>query len=184
MGTNDDKDSNSSDAALFREAIGETKPLKANKRFTTTSKPRPKRSARAASEPASAPSHSNPPALSAHDESDFGRRLLFKKPSVSRSKMRELTRGKLRVDAAIDLHGLRADRARRELDSFLTECLNRKLECVRIVHGKGYGSGDRGPVLKTLTREYLSNVDTVLAFSSALDKDGGTGAVYVLLDVN
>jgi len=184
MGTNDDKDSNSSDAALFREAIGETTPLKANKRFTTTSKPRSRRIARAISEPASAPSRGNPPAVSAQDESDFGRRLIFKKPSVSRRKMRELTRGKLRADAAIDLHGLSADKARRELESFLNECLNRKLECVRIVHGKGYGSGERGPVLKRLTREYLSNADTVLAFSSALDKDGGTGAVYVLLDVN
>ena len=182
MGTDDDNDNNSSDAALFRKAIGGTKPLDANKRFMSAHSPQPQRRVRRAAEHVPNTQEQRPPAGTSDAASDYGRRLLFKDPSVPRSKMRELTRGKLQIDAAIDLHGLRAERAKRELHSFLSECLQRNLECIRIVHGKGFRSGDKGPVLKTLTREFLSNQDSVLAFCSALDRDGGTGAVYVLLD--
>ena len=52
---------------------------------------------------------------------------------------------------------------------------------VRIVHGKGLGSGPRGPVLKGAVNVWLRNSAAVLAFSSARPVDGGTGALYVLL---
>jgi hypothetical protein len=62
--------------------------------------------------------------------------------------------------------------------------------CLLIIHGKagaGYTdeSGDiRGAgqaLLKSHVNHWLQQVDDVLAFASALPKDGGTGAVYVLL---
>jgi len=49
------------------------------------------------------------------------------------------------------------------------------------VHGKGLRSGPRGPVLKHAVNTWLRKVDAVLAFASAPRRDGGTGAVYVLL---
>ena len=49
------------------------------------------------------------------------------------------------------------------------------------VHGKGLGSGDRGPVLKHAVNRWLRQWDCVLAFISTRQVDGGTGAVYVLL---
>jgi DNA-nicking Smr family endonuclease len=52
---------------------------------------------------------------------------------------------------------------------------------VRIVHGKGKRSGNRGPVLKHLVNHWLQRMDAVLAFGSARAVDGGSGAVYVLL---
>ena len=52
---------------------------------------------------------------------------------------------------------------------------------MRIIHGKGYRSGARGPVLKTAVNHWLRLHLDVLAFVSARAIDGGTGALYVLL---
>jgi DNA-nicking Smr family endonuclease len=51
---------------------------------------------------------------------------------------------------------------------------------VRIIHGKGRGSGEQ-PVLKQKANQWLRQKDEVLAFVTAPRWDGGTGAVYVLL---
>jgi DNA-nicking Smr family endonuclease len=49
------------------------------------------------------------------------------------------------------------------------------------VHGKGLRSGAKGPVLRELVNRTLHRYAPVLAFTSARQVDGGTGAVYVLL---
>ena len=58
---------------------------------------------------------------------------------------------------------------------------HRRLGCVRVIHGKGRGSGPRGPVLKHVVNHWLRRMDDVAAFATARPVDGGTGAVYVLL---
>ena len=116
-----------------------------------------------------------------HSATALGERLNFKRAHVPKSRMRALASGKLRIEAAIDLHGLTADRAERELRSFLEESMHERLACVRVIHGKGFGSGADGPVLKAMTDRYLRSVTEVEAFCSAPDRDGGTGATYVLL---
>ena len=50
-----------------------------------------------------------------------------------------------------------------------------------VVHGKGRGSGERGPVLKPSVNGWLRRWDNVLAFVSTPQVHGGTGAVFVLL---
>jgi DNA-nicking Smr family endonuclease len=55
---------------------------------------------------------------------------------------------------------------------------------VRIVHGKGLGSGTRGPILKRKVDTLLRSWDQVLAFVAARQVDGGTVAVYVLLSTD
>ena len=47
---------------------------------------------------------------------------------------------------------------------------------MRIVHGKGYRSGARGPVLKIAVNSWLKRHADVMAFTSARAIDGGTGA--------
>lgn len=71
--------------------------------------------------------------------------------------------------------------AQAALRAFLAESVNARRQCVRIVHGKGLRSGARGPVLKASVNRWLRQWDDVLAFVSAPTRDGGTGAVYVLL---
>jgi DNA-nicking Smr family endonuclease len=59
--------------------------------------------------------------------------------------------------------------------------LQRDARCLRIVHGKGLRSGASGPVLRQLVNGVLRRTAQVLAFTSARQVDGGTGALYVLL---
>ena len=50
-----------------------------------------------------------------------------------------------------------------------------------MVHGKAWGTTSDFPVLKSHTNAWLREWPGVLAFCSATDIDGGTGAVYILL---
>ncbi len=52
---------------------------------------------------------------------------------------------------------------------------------MRIIHGKGYGSKNREPVLKAKLRNWLMPRDEVLAFCQAPPHEGGGGALLVLL---
>jgi DNA-nicking Smr family endonuclease len=85
------------------------------------------------------------------------------------------------VAAELDLHGMTSELARSALREFMAECRRRDHRCVRIIHGKGRGSSNRGPVLKGKVNRWLRQRDDVLAFCSARPVDGGTGALYVLL---
>jgi DNA-nicking Smr family endonuclease len=112
---------------------------------------------------------------------ESGEELLFRRAGLSARLTDRLKRGEFAVGDEIDLHGLRAHEARDALRAFLAEAVKRRIGCVRVVHGKGLRSGPRGPVLKHAVNTWLRKVDAVLAFASAPRRDGGTGAVYVLL---
>ena len=71
--------------------------------------------------------------------------------------------------------------AQQELNEFIELVRSEGIRCVRIIHGKGYGSSNKGPVIKPLVNRWLQRRSEVLAFCSARPVDGGTGAVYVLL---
>lgn len=107
--------------------------------------------------------------------------LWHRREGVQLATMRKLRRGHYRCQAELDLHGMVVDVARHCLAVFLREALDSGYRCVRIVHGKGLRSGSRGPVLKIKVAGWLRQRDEVLAYCSARENDGGTGAVYVLL---
>jgi DNA-nicking Smr family endonuclease len=110
-----------------------------------------------------------------------GEELVFAREGVQSSLLRKLRRGQFRVQAEIDLHGLTVPEAKEALRGFLADALQHHIRCVRIIHGKGLRSGHRGPVLKGAVSSVLRRVGPVLAYVSARQVDGGTGAVYVLL---
>jgi DNA-nicking Smr family endonuclease len=103
---------------------------------------------------------------------------------LDRNVVRKLRRGEYALQAHIDLHGLNRDEARVKVDAFIRRMQAEGKRCVLIVHGRGLGSKDNIPVLKTKLAAWLTRGAMgrrVLAFSSARPSDGGTGAVYVLL---
>jgi DNA-nicking Smr family endonuclease len=112
---------------------------------------------------------------------ETGDELLFARPGMQHGVLRKLRRGQFSVRAELDLHGMTVPIARRVLAEFLAECRWARSGCVRIVHGKGRGSPQRQPVLKTKISGWLRQREEVLAFCSARPVDGGTGAVYVLI---
>jgi len=122
--------------------------------------------------------------LSEHfDPADMetGEELIFVRPGLQLRTLRKLRRGQIVVDAERDLHGMAVAVARGAIAAFLGECQRHRIQCARIIHGKGRGSRHRGPVLKQKVGGWLRQRDEVLAYCSARSCDGGTGAIYVLL---
>lgn len=118
------------------------------------------------------------------DEIESGDTLLYRMDGVQDGVLRRLRRGHYRIESELDLHGLNRDRAKLAVVQFLARCRERDLRCVRIVHGKGNGSPNSGPVLKALLGSWLRRRQDVLAYCTARVVDGGTGAIYVLLRAN
>lgn len=112
---------------------------------------------------------------------ESGDTLSYQAPGVQHGLLRKLRRGHYRIERELDLHGLNRDRAQAAVNQFLLLCHDQGLRCVRVIHGKGHGSPNSGPVIKTLLDGWLRKRRDVLAFCSARPVDGGTGAVYVLL---
>lgn len=107
--------------------------------------------------------------------------LSFRRSHIGLDVVRKLRRGGWAIQAQIDLHGLRRDAARLQLNAFIREAAENGLRCVRVVHGKGLGSPGREPVLKARVRSWLVQKNEVLAFVQARPAEGGSGALVVLL---
>jgi DNA-nicking Smr family endonuclease len=114
-------------------------------------------------------------------ELETGEELLFSRPGLQHSVLKKLRRGQYAIEAELDLHGLRVDEARQALTTFLHAALERGVKTVRIIHGKGHGSLHKQPILKGKVNHWLRQRSEILAFCSARPVDGGTGAIYVLL---
>ncbi|WP_428603219.1 Smr/MutS family protein [Sedimenticola sp.] len=112
---------------------------------------------------------------------ETGEELSFIRPGVQNRLFQELRRGKIPPEDMLDLHGLRVVEARKALAEFLAHAIRHRLRVVQIIHGKGYRSEDRQPILKQKINQWLRQREEVLAFCSAPRFDGGTGAAYVLL---
>lgn len=107
--------------------------------------------------------------------------LEFMRSGVQKSYLKQIRNGKIPIEDEIDLHGYRRDDARQTLLAFLDHAQVQQYRLLKIVHGKGYNSDDNRPVLKAMVNKWLQNIPEVLAFVSATPRDGGIGAVYVLL---
>lgn len=107
--------------------------------------------------------------------------LSFCREGIQNTVFKKLRSGNYRISDELDLHGASIKQAKLFLVYYLQEAAQFEGCCIRIVHGKGNRSGDKKPVLKTQVNHWLSEHERVLAFHSCKPKDGGTGAVYVLL---
>lgn len=116
-----------------------------------------------------------------HSYIETGDELSFIRSGVQQKVLKKLRRGHFSVEAELDLHGMIARIARLEVAKFLNQCRNYEIHCARIIHGKGYGSWQKEPILKNKLNRWLQLHNEVIAFCSARPMDGGTGAVYVLI---
>ena len=85
----------------------------------------------------------------------------------------------------LDLHGLTSERALIEIKHFIYECKKNKLSPILIIHGKGFGSENRIPVLKNLVEYYLATEgkNHIKYYSDAPINLGGSGAKIIYLDI-
>ncbi|KFN41706.1 Smr/MutS family protein [Arenimonas metalli] len=167
------------DVALFREAIGEVREI---------------------APPPAAPERPRPapvPRMQARDEElalvqsrtasyleatiDAAEALAYRRDEVPEKVLKALKRGQYSLGGELDLHQLRAVEAERWLREFLHESRALGHACVRVIHGKGLRTAEGGSVLKAMVDRMLRHRADVLAFASAPEAMGGTGAVLVLL---
>jgi DNA-nicking Smr family endonuclease len=113
-------------------------------------------------------------------------------PGLDRRTSERLKRGQLPIEARLDLHGMTQDQARHALDRFIGHAHDRGLRAVLIITGKGlklrgeeHDPWETAPgILKHQTPRWLNeapNRARVLAFTPAQPRDGGAGALYVLI---
>lgn len=167
---------NESESELFRASVGDAEPLRSDLAEPYRRRPPPVPIA----QPADLDDKTGRAALS-EAEVETHDYLLFARPGVQKRLLADLRRGYIQVDLELDLHGLTAAYAKLVLDEFLRDCAQLHVRCARIIHGRGFGSQDRQPVLKRKVNYWLRLHEEVLAFCSATRRDGGTGAVYLLL---
>lgn len=173
------------DIALFRQAVRHVKPMKAGKAQRLVKPPvsipndivlnrRQRATGDKVTLPAAVSDHYTPAALH-HDDSTFVRNR------HSIQLVKQLQQGRWPVGATLDLHGSTLEQARERIDRFLQSCLEHNIRCVRVVHGKGYGSKDGDSVLRTTLRRWLSQLQAVQAYAQCPETQGGAGALDVLL---
>ncbi|HXF52920.1 MAG TPA: Smr/MutS family protein [Hyphomicrobiaceae bacterium] len=114
---------------------------------------------------------------------------------IDRRDARRIAAGRIKIDATIDLHGLRQAEAHAALRRFLARCRSQGHRTVLVVTGKGGSQresepsrgmpapNDRGVLRRNVPR-WLAEPElsaTVIGFTTAHTRHGGDGALYVTL---
>src|SRR3990170_918245 len=111
---------------------------------------------------------------------------------LDRQTARQLEKGRLPVEARLDLHGMRQRDAHAALRRFLKSAQGKGYRHVLVITGKGaqadasrpfYEADERG-VLRQVVPHWLSQPDlahVVISYSEAPRRLGGEGALYVRL---
>jgi DNA-nicking Smr family endonuclease len=132
-------------------------------------KPAPKRAAARPAAPA--PKKSDPPPLERGQS-----------PGVDRRQADRLKRGRTPIDARLDLHGMTQEAAHRRLTAFIENAVASDKRAIVVVTGKGLKEGSgiiRAQVPRWLNEPRLR--PHILTYEYARPKDGGMGALYILL---
>ncbi|MEL6914362.1 MAG: Smr/MutS family protein [Pseudomonadota bacterium] len=111
-------------------------------------------------------------------------------PLMDAKAYRKLSRGKLKPEARLDLHGMTVDRAHPALTRFILGSHARGLRLVLVITGKGEGAGPGGPlpyqrgILRRQVPHWLAQAPLaplILETVPAGRRHGGEGALYVYL---
>ena len=172
------------EAELWARVAETAKPLKKN-RVARVGAPKPAQPPKTKAAKATAKSalaHAVPPPPS----------LTPSKAGLDRHTARKLDKGRLAVEARLDLHGMRQRDAHAALRKFLKWAQGRDYRHVLVITGKGssraesrsfYDDEARG-VLRQVVPHWLVHGDLaplIVSFSEAPRRLGGEGALYVRL---
>lgn len=167
----------------FKDAMRDVRPLTQDTRKPHTNKPKsPKR--RSHTHPAETHHIPYEYDFSLMDQSRWvggEDNVSFKRPGVQPKLFDRLRRGQCDYEARLDLHHFTSGEAMAMVDRCLDQCLAEGVRCVLLIHGKGFMSREQKPILKNILIQHLRENSYVLAYHSARPRDGGTGAMYVLI---
>ena len=188
-----DRRPSDADSALWRRVTDGVKPLTKREKPATAPSPPPSSSsarakakpkAKAAAKPAAATASAQP-----EDDIDAPRAAVGPElahgdaPGVDRRTADSLRRGRMKIEARLDLHGMTQAEAHRALTAFVEGQQGAGRRCVLVVTGKGTWR-EGGGVLRDAVPRWLNMPalrPKILSFSYAQKKDGGDGALYILL---
>ncbi|MBI1300553.1 MAG: DNA mismatch repair protein MutS [Alphaproteobacteria bacterium] len=109
---------------------------------------------------------------------------------IDRKTSQRLARGQIPIEGRLDLHGMTQTQAYDALKRFIPAAQAQGKRCILVITGKGAPRTDTSilesatGVLKQKTPEWLNSPPLdhiVLKTQTAQPKDGGAGALYVLL---
>ena len=84
------------------------------------------------------------------------------------------------ADYRLDLHGKTVEQSALAIQQMLERARKYRWARLQIVHGIGRRSAEGKPLLKSYVNRWLREVDDLIAFSSARQRDGGAGALNIL----
>ena len=102
---------------------------------------------------------------------------------IDRANAERLKRGLHPIEARLDLHGKTQAEAHHALAAFIHNSSDAGRRCVLVITGRGFGPSGPG-VLKSAVPRWLEEVGLrgkILAIAPAQPRDGGAGALYLLL---
>ncbi len=99
------------------------------------------------------------------DKEKFMEKKVFPKPNqITRDTLRKILKGKIKIDAEIDLHGLDRFEARDIVESFIHKCFFNGYRYINIITGKGSG------IIRQVVKDYLDDKKShkfIIGFSNA-----------------
>ena len=174
---------NEDDEQLFRDAYSDVDPLKATSvkaSVKVAAKPTPgtlhrREAAQQLDSDPNTLSDEHIPCVLPYDP------ISYRRDGVQHGVFKKLRLGLYDLEARLDLHQLSLQQARNAVFYFIRESHQYGLRTLIILHGKGARNTEKPALLKSATAYWLCQMDEILAYHSAMQHHGGTGAVYVLL---
>ena len=105
-------------------------------------------------------------------------------PGLDKRTQLRLRRGQVKVEARIDLHGMIRIEAHEAIIRFIENAYYSNKRAVLVITGKGLRRDGSIGVLRSAVPQWLNELpmrDWVRAFDHAAPRDGGEGALYILL---
>ncbi len=171
------------EADLLRHVMGDVAPLPGREVALPAAEapvePSPPRPAAPPPAARSRPAPPAPPPVPSLPEIGPGDRA-----GVDKRTAKRLKRGQLAVEARMDLHGLTQEEAHRALSAFVQGSQAAGRRCVLVITGKGLRPDGTVGVLRAAVPHWLNQPDLrerIVAFTHATPRDGGEGALYLLL---
>lgn len=106
--------------------------------------------------------------------------LEYRKPGVQPFVIARLRAGEYHEADFIDLHGKTIEKAYHTVMDFISFAKEQEFRCILIIHGKGERQKEKA-LIKSYVAHWLRQIPEVLAFHSAPQWKGGTGAVMIIL---
>ena len=107
--------------------------------------------------------------------------LAYKQDGVQEGVFKNLRLGKYQIDSRLTLRGMKFDDARLSLFNTISDCHERGIRTILVDHGLGLHSKPFPGFMKSYVNQWLSEIQAVIAFHTALKHHGGLASVYVLL---